>query len=122
MTDRQFCKYFGHLENHQFKHFNRSLGVQVESKEHFKHLLEKGNYIPYEQCQEQSVKNSNQKYEGLSEDKMRFLSQVKDLADKKGNIKITDNFVKGLQEHKVIPKDLGYYSKLPKHYEKGGFY
>jgi hypothetical protein len=38
------------MEDHEFKHFNDALGVQVDSKEHYKGLLLKGGFIPYEEA------------------------------------------------------------------------
>ena len=50
---------------------------------------------------------------------MQFLHQVKDRADKKGNVKVDDGFVRGLKESGV-KLDVNY-DKLPKHYQTGGF-
>src|SRR5574343_1547830 len=102
MTDKEMCKYFGHLENHQYKHYNRALGVQVQSKEHFKKLLEQGGYVPLEkgnQMAEACQKGRIKPYDGISPKLGKFLGEVKMMADKDGNIEVTDKFVEGLKEH-----------------------
>ena len=122
MSDKEFCKYFGHLENHQFRGYNRALGCNVESKEHFKMLLDKGGFIPTEKAHimaEETRAKKQKKYDGLSEKSMKFLNQVKWLADSKGNIPLTDGFVKGCEE---VGMKFDYYNKLPSCYrtDKGG--
>jgi hypothetical protein len=105
-----------------YEHYNRALGKYIRSKKHYEEELAKGGFIPFEKAEQlaESARQRNRKdYNGLSEDKMRFLHQVKDTADKNGKIQVTDRFVKGLKEHGVI-KDINY-DKLPKHYQEGGF-
>ena len=125
-TEKDMCKHFGHLEDHQYRHFNNALGVKVESKEHFRSLLENGNYIPYEESCKQVERNvDNQKYVGLNENKKKFCHNLKDKVDKNGKLQWTDGLVKGLKEEAGL--DYSYYTKLPKHWEtdldtnKGGF-
>ena len=107
-----------------YEHYNRAMGKYISSRKQYEQEMAKGGYVPFEDgCQMADIaKERNQKkYDGLSADKMRFLNQVKNMADRKGNIPLTDRFVKGLKEHKVIPeKDINY-DKLPKHYQEGGF-
>ena len=62
-TNERMDKAFGHLEDHQYKHINRSLGMRVESKEHFRNLLEQGNYIPYEENVQQTEANKKKSKE-----------------------------------------------------------
>jgi hypothetical protein len=104
-----------------YQHFNRALDKQITSRAHYEREMAKGGFVSFEKGEQMVAKNrtEQQKYNGLSPEKMKFLHQVKDMADKKGNIRISDRFVEGLKKHKVInPKiDL---SKLPKHYQ-GGF-
>lgn len=103
-----------------YEHFNRALGKYITSKAQYEREMVKGGFVSFEKGEQMAAKNrtERQKYDGLSPDKMKFLHQVKDMADKKGNIKISDRFVEGLKEHKVIGRDL---SSLPKHYREGGF-
>jgi hypothetical protein len=111
-----------------YEHFNRSLpnwdnpkGKYIGSKAQYEKELAKHGMVSYEKCEQMVAKNRHEqnKYDGLSPEKMKFLHQVKDMADKKGNIPVTDRFVKGLKKHKVIGNvDM---DKLPKHYREGGF-
>lgn len=107
-----------------YEHFNRAMGKQITSRAHYEKEMIKGGFVSFEKAEqmaEQARAKQQKKYDGLSPEKMRFLHQVKNMADRKGNIKISDRFVKGLQENKVLPKNLDYYKNLPKCYEKGGF-
>jgi hypothetical protein len=106
-----------------YAHYNRAMGKYIGSKKEYEQEMVKGGYVPFEKAEqmaEAARERNTKKYDGLSESKMRFLSQVKDLADKKGNIRTTDRFIKGLKEHGV-KVDVNY-DKLPKHYrQEGGF-
>jgi hypothetical protein len=104
----------------KYEHYNRAMGKWIGSRKQYEQEMVKGGYVPFdkaEQMVEQAKERNTKKYDGLSEDKMRFLYQVKNLADKDGNIPTTERFVEGLKKHKVISRDL---SNLPKHYQ-GGF-
>lgn len=115
-TEKEMCKHFGHIEEHKYRHFNQALGVQVESKEHFRSLLEKGNYIPYDESCKQVDKNiEKQKYKGISEKAKTFCHEVANQADKKGNIKWSDGLINGMK--KEVGLDYSYYKKLPKHFQ-----
>lgn len=110
-----------------YEHFNRSLpnwdspkGKYIGSKAQYERELKKNGFIPYEKAQAlSSSANTHKPYDGLSPKAMKFLHQVKDMADKKGNIKVSDRFVKGLKEHGV--KVDCQWDKLPKSYQSGGF-
>ena len=106
----------------KYEHFNRSLDKYISSKAQYEKEMIKGGYVPFEQGEEmalQAREKARKKYDGLSEKTMKFLHQVKDMADKKGNIRITDGFVQGLRENGV-KVDINY-DKLPKKYQEGGF-
>jgi len=112
----------------KYEHYNRSLpnwdspkGKYISSKAQYEKELAKNGMVSFEKCEQMVAKNrvEQQKYNGLSPEKMKFLNEVKQIADKKGNIKVTSRFVEGLKKHKVIGNvDM---SKLPKHYRSGGF-
>jgi hypothetical protein len=115
-TEKEMCKHFGHLEDHAYKHFNNALGCKVESKEHFKHLLESGNFIPYDQaCSQADSNRDKQQYKGISEKAKKFCHTVAQQADKKGNIAWSDRLIKGMKEE--VNLDYSYYTKLPKHFQ-----
>jgi hypothetical protein len=104
-----------------YEHYNRAMGKYITSKAHYEREMQAGGYVPFEKAEQMAEKarsEQTKKYDGLSPEKMRFLNQVKGLAGKKGNIEVTDRFVKGLKEQGVI-NERDY--KLPKCYQQGGF-
>lgn len=121
LSDREMIKYFGNLEDHQYKHFNRSLGCQVEGKEHFKYLLDKNGFVPQEMGDKmaEARKDTRHKYDGLSKKAMEVCISAKDQATKKGKIKIGSRLQKGMEE---VGVSFSYSDFLPSHYQpKGGF-
>jgi hypothetical protein len=100
LTDKQMRKYFGNLEDHQYKHFNHALGCMVEGKEHFKYLLRRGNYLPQEMAERiiESDTSHDKKDYKTSEKVMRFLNHVKYKADKKGNVRFDTNEIDYMQK------------------------
>lgn len=115
-SEKEMCKHFGHLEDHQYKHFNQALGVQIHSKEHFKELLNKGNYISYDDsCRQVDANKEKQKYNGISEKAKKFCYGLKNITDKKGNVKFTDRLIKGMK--KEVGVDYSFFQNLPKHYQ-----
>lgn len=105
-----------------YEHYNRAMGKYIGSKKQYEKEMQAGGYIPYEKAEQlaESARSRNtKKYDGISEEKMRFLYAIKNTADKKGNIRVTDRFIKGLKDHGV--KVDCQYDKLPKAYQVGGF-
>jgi hypothetical protein len=114
-SDKELTKHFGHLEDHQFKGYNRALGVKIEGKEHFKQLLEKGNYIHADQANEMARKNAErQKFTGISEETKRKIARINQRANKKGEINWDDGLVRQMKDAGV---DYSGYKKLPKHFQ-----
>jgi hypothetical protein len=109
-----------YIQVKNYEHFNRSMGKWISSKKQYDEEMKKGGYVAYEkgeQLAEEARVRNKKHYDKLSEKTMRFLNQVKDTADKKGNIPVTDRFIKGLRENGV---NVGLGDRLPKHY-RGGF-
>jgi hypothetical protein len=105
-----------------YQHYNSALGKYINSRKEYEREMAKGGFVPFdkaEQMAEQARERNCKKYDGLSEKTMKFMHQVKDTADKKGNIRISDRYIKGLKEHGV--KVDCQYDKLPKSYQQGGF-
>lgn len=106
ITNRELNKHFGHLEDHEYRHYNSSLGCFVEGKEHFKKLLARGKYIPYELAQkyaEEYDRNQPKRSTKLSKKAQDIINSVKLTADKKGNIKLGGRAIKALKEIGAIP-------------------
>lgn len=90
ITDRELCKHFGHLEDHQYKHFNNALGCYVNGKEHFRILLDKGGFVPYESAVRavESAEKHKRKDYTLSPEAQSFISSIRQTADSKGRVKL----------------------------------
>jgi len=108
LTNRQLDKYFGHLEDHEYRHYNRSLGCFVEGKEHFKKLLSAGQFVPFDLAErfaeDYDKRNPKKPYE-LSDKAKDIIKSIKLTADKKGNIKLGGRAIKALKEIGAIPSE-----------------
>jgi hypothetical protein len=105
-----------------YQHYNRALGKYISTKKQYDEEMRKGGYVSFEEGErlaELARGRDIKKYDGLSTNKMRFLNRTKDRADKNGNIRVDDGFVKDVKENSGIKLDINY-DKLPKHYQ-GGF-
>lgn len=117
LTEKELCKYFGHLENHQYKHYNIALDCWVQGKEHFKYLMRKGNYIPYEMALGM-VKEKTSKSYTLSKEAEGFVRSVRQMADSKGNVRLGSVAINKMKELGVN------FGKVERELDcsKGGFY
>lgn len=108
ITDKQLNKHFGHLEDHQYRHFNRSLGVFVEGKEHYKYLLKKGGMVPFdvacELADEHDKKNPHKDYT-LSPKAREIINSIRLTADKRGNIRLGSVAIRALREAGLFPSE-----------------
>lgn len=104
-----------------YEHYNKAIGKYITSKRHYEQEMAKGGFVPFEKAEQmaENARSHMHKPYVLSEKTKKFLGEIKMLADRKGNIKPSDNFIKGLQEHGV--KVDCQYDKLPKAYRQGGF-
>lgn len=108
LTNRDLNKHFGHLEDHQYRHYNRSLGCFVENKEHFIKLMEKGNMVPFEvaeQLAEDHDKKNPRKEYVLTSSAREIINSIKLTADRKGNIKLGNRAIRALREVGLFPTD-----------------
>jgi hypothetical protein len=108
----------------EYQHFNRAMGKFITSKNHYEQEMAKGGYVPYEKAEQMAEiarENSKKKYDGLSAKTMKFFGEVKQMADRKGNIKVSQRYIQGLKDHGVRVDCQ--YDKLPKSYrvDQGGF-
>ena len=127
LSDKDMCKYFGHLEDHQYKGYNNALGCYVKGKEHFKKLLQDGNYVPFElgekMAQEQR-RNTIKPYDDVAEKTKKAIYGLKETATKDGKLKYPEQTKKACES--VGVKFDPFYDKLPDHYKnvpinEGGF-
>ena len=104
----------------RYQHFNRSLNKWIGSRKQYEQEMIKGGYVDFDKAEQlsEAVRQRNtKKYDGLSDKTMKFIYQVKDMANKDGTIPVTDRYVQGLKDNGVR------LDVLPKHYrvDQGGF-
>ena len=99
MDNKDLDKYFGKMEDHQYRHYNRALGCFVEGKEHFKYLMRSGNYLPYDKAEEilSSTKRPRKEYK-ISKEAEEFLRGIKMTADSKGRVKLGSRAIDRMKE------------------------
>lgn len=103
LTSKQLDKYFGHLEDHKYKHYNETLGCMIYSKEHYINELSKRNMVPYEigldLASQWDKKNPQKEYKGLSRKASDIIRALK-MQAKNGYIRLGDypKAVKALEE------------------------
>ena len=108
LTNKEMNKYFGNLEDHEYRHYNRSLGCFVEGKEHFRKLLSDGKFVPFELAQQYAEdydKRNPRKEYILSNKAHDIINSVKLTADKHGNIKLGGRAIQALKEIGAIPSE-----------------
>lgn len=97
-------KMSGKMEDHQFRHFNESLGIMIYSKEHYIHEMKKRRMLPFEECEYLAEKweSKNEKgykpYDKLSPKADSIVRSLKLTSDRKGNIKLSDRAITALRE------------------------
>lgn len=125
LTSKQCDRYFGHLENHQYRGFNRALGKYIEGKEHFIHEMDKGGYVPFEMGErmaEEHRKGSVKSYDKINDKTMRVISDLKSTSGKNGKLSSLSGTKRAME--KVGVRFDNFYDKLPSHYQDvkvGGF-
>ena len=89
-----------HMEDHEFKHFNEALGVQVDSKEHYKKLMLKGGFIPYEEAIKMTILDKKGRTEYKPSPLLKsFLKHLYSKPKtKNGEIKLSDKEIDTMKE------------------------
>ena len=116
MNDREYDSYFDKIfkrhtrgiEDHQFRHFNHSLGIMIYSKEHYKWEMKKRRMVPYDEAERLAEKwdkeHPNKEYGDLSSGAKEIIQSLKMSADSDGNIVLGGRAIKALQEIGAIGK------------------
>jgi len=68
------------MEDHEFRHYNRSLGMMIYSKEHYIHELKKRNLVPdsmAEELRESYIKRNGRKEYKTSPKARSIISELK---------------------------------------------
>ena len=112
-SNARLVKQFGHREEHEYNHFNRALGKQIYSKEHFIKELEAGGYVGESEGDllvEQAKSNNHKPYDGISKKTEKAIRDLKASADKHGNLSSLEGTKRCLEE---LGLDFGLCSKMP---------
>ena len=109
----------------KYEHFNRSLGnwdspkgKYIGSKAQYEKELAKQGFVSFEEAEKMKT-NPHKEYKGISVKAMEVCKAAKDMADRKGNLRIGTRLQKAM-ESVGVSFDM---DKLPKHYQdidKGG--
>lgn len=106
----------------KYDHYNRTLGMQITSKEHYDRVCKEGNWVSDEQAKEIADKARKEKIRDykISDESKAIIEHAKNVKDSKGNVKLSDRAIEKLIEKKAINKKIPDYMKLPSHYTKNG--
>jgi hypothetical protein len=112
-------------QNKALPNWNDKNGRYISSKKQYVEECKRAGLIPFEQAEELRAKNEDKARQNRMKhnpETLEFLNSVKDKADKKGKVKLSDNQI-GYMIKKGAIKDRDVYSKyLPEHYQpKGGW-
>ena len=102
--DKSWKKFIKGREDHEFHHYNDSLGMMIYSKEHLKHEMKKRNMFPMDVCEglaeEWQSKDDRRVKEGLkpSVKAINIINSLKLMADKRGNLSLGGRAIQALKE------------------------
>lgn len=105
----------------KYEHYNRALGCYIKSKKHYERCMQEKGFISQEKASQiaDDARERSIKPYIISEKTKTLIKAVVDHTDEKRNVKMSDRLIDGLKENGV---KFNFYNKLPKNYEKGGFY
>jgi beta-phosphoglucomutase-like phosphatase (HAD superfamily) len=98
MNDREKDDYFNKIfkehakgrEEHEFKHFNEAMGIQIYGKAHYYAEMKKRGMVPFEEterlAEQYDKENPRKEYDNISPGAMEIIRSLKMSADKHGNI------------------------------------
>jgi len=104
-------------EDHTYSHYNRALGMKIESKAHYEYVMKQRGYVSQERGDElariaRDKKNTAPKAE-FSDKARAIIQAAKARADKKGNVKLGDRTIDAMIDlgvkfdHPHMPKKFG---------------
>ena len=110
-------------EDHNYKHYNRAMGIKIEGKKHYEYEMKRRGLIPQDRADELArqakLKQLQAPKAEFSQKALDIIQAAKCRADKKGNVKLGDRTIDAMKElgvcfdHPHAPKKFG---------EKGAFY
>lgn len=107
-----------------YAHYNRTLGMEIKSRDHYERVCKEGNWVSDDQAKEIAEKARKEKIKPyqVSKDTWDIIKVAKNSLKADGKIKLPDAAIDRLIEKKVIGKVIPDYMKLPSAYSnKGGF-
>lgn len=101
--DKAFKTFSKGREEHEFHHYNGSLGMMIYSKEHLKHEMKKRNMLPLDLCEELAEEWQRKEDRRRGDYKpsakaIDIISSLKMTADKNGNLKLGGRAIEALIE------------------------
>lgn len=98
--DDIFSKLVRGREDHEFNHYNSSMGCHIYSKEHYKYELKKRRMVPYDVMEEFAEdwdnRHKRKEYGPLSDKATNIIRSIKHSADRNGNLRLGDKAVNAL--------------------------
>ena len=110
MEDREYNDYFEKIfkqvtrgrEDHEFRHFNSAMGIQIHGKEHYKQEMKRRRMVPYDEAQrladQYDKQHPRKEYGELSTGAREIIESLRLTADKDGNITLGGRAIQALQE------------------------
>lgn len=90
------------MEDHEFKHYNESMGIRIHSKEHYIHEMKKRKMVPFKEMERMADKwdkdHPRKEYNHLSPKASEIIRSLKLTADKYGNLKLGTRAINALIE------------------------
>jgi len=107
-------------EDHTYKHFNRAMGVQIESKKHYEYEMKRRGFVPFEIGQK-IAQEARGKHKDVKPSK-KAIEVMKSIQNQgKGNKRFVP-YDRTINAMKEVGVSFDYYNKLPEQYSpKGGF-
>jgi hypothetical protein len=122
-------KNYEHM-NRSFPNWDTPRGKYISSRAHYEREMAKNGMIPFEQAEQIKNTNTHKPYDGISAKAMEVCYAAKQMADKKGKLRIGSRLQKGMESVGVsfdmskLPKNNDM-DMLPSHYQRdikqGGF-
>lgn len=107
-----------------YAHYNRSLGMQIKSKDHYDRICKERGFVSDERAAEMAIEGRKGKIKDykLTKESEEIIKYAHGIKDSKGNVKLGDRAIETLIKNKAIGKKIPEYMQLPEAYKpKGGF-
>lgn len=104
ILEKSLKNLFRGREDHEFKHYNHSLGMMIYSKEQYIREMKRRRMLPSDACEELAEKwdsrneKNYQPYDDLRPKSSAIIKSLKLSADKNGNIRLGDRAINALKE------------------------